>query len=178
MEIEAIPTEYAGVVFRSKLEATWARFFDFLGIAWEYEPCVLPGWMPDFLLDGWWLAEVKPVPVASAMAACEPVFQKALRQFDTVLLGDGPGDGIGLLVRKTPEGKLFTRYLMANTYADPIILVPTLYPPPYYHSPLTTIWRGLSERKGQEWQSPPFSEVVWTARDAMMEREPAQEPTL
>lgn len=34
----AIPTQYKGVQFRSKLEAKWAVFFDTLGIEWEYEP--------------------------------------------------------------------------------------------------------------------------------------------
>lgn len=34
----SIQTEYNGITFRSKLEADWARAFDALGIAWEYEP--------------------------------------------------------------------------------------------------------------------------------------------
>lgn len=29
---------YAGVEFKSRLEARWARFFDALGAPWEYEP--------------------------------------------------------------------------------------------------------------------------------------------
>lgn len=32
------PTKYAGITFRSRLEARWAVFFDALGISWEYEP--------------------------------------------------------------------------------------------------------------------------------------------
>ena len=32
------PTEYAGCLFRSRLEARWAVFFDTLNIKWEYEP--------------------------------------------------------------------------------------------------------------------------------------------
>lgn len=36
--IRAIPTKYNGFVFRSKLEAQWAVFFDALGIRYEYEP--------------------------------------------------------------------------------------------------------------------------------------------
>ena len=32
------PTKYAGITFRSRLEARWAVFFDALGILWEYEP--------------------------------------------------------------------------------------------------------------------------------------------
>lgn len=34
----AIETSYAGYRFRSRLEARWAVFFDFLGIKWLYEP--------------------------------------------------------------------------------------------------------------------------------------------
>lgn len=61
----AIPTMYAGVQFRSRLEAKWAAFFDLIGWKWEYEPFDLPGYIPDFLirdLDGMGatLAEVKP----------------------------------------------------------------------------------------------------------------------
>lgn len=33
----SIPTEYKNILFRSKLEADWARAFDALGVEWEYE---------------------------------------------------------------------------------------------------------------------------------------------
>lgn len=65
--INAIPTTYNGVTFRSRLEARWAIFFDLLGVAWEYEPegytdgttMYLPDfWIPE--IDGFW--EVKPTP--------------------------------------------------------------------------------------------------------------------
>lgn len=69
--IKAIPTEYAGILFRSKLEARWALFFDQLGIRWEYEaegyeyepwPGEHKAWryLPDFWLPdfGMW-CEVK-----------------------------------------------------------------------------------------------------------------------
>lgn len=35
--IKAIDTKYKGYLFRSRLEARWAVFFDALGIPWEYE---------------------------------------------------------------------------------------------------------------------------------------------
>ena len=38
MEIQAKPTRYNGVEFRSKLEASWATHFDAREIPWEYEP--------------------------------------------------------------------------------------------------------------------------------------------
>lgn len=62
--MKAIPTQYSGVNFRSRLEARWAAFFDLAGVEWEYEPIDLEGWSPDFLV---YLAgvpvyvEVKPV---------------------------------------------------------------------------------------------------------------------
>ena len=36
--INAIPTEYKGYRFRSRLEARWAVFFETLGLPWKYEP--------------------------------------------------------------------------------------------------------------------------------------------
>lgn len=49
-KIAAIPTTYAGVRFRSRLEAKWAAFFDLLTWPWEYEPLDLDGYVPDFIL--------------------------------------------------------------------------------------------------------------------------------
>lgn len=54
-QIKAIPTEYNGYLFRSRLEARWAVFFDALDIRYEYE---LDGYrmsdgtkyLPDFYL--------------------------------------------------------------------------------------------------------------------------------
>jgi hypothetical protein len=54
--IEAIPTTYAHVDFRSRLEARWAVFFDALNLAWEYEPerVRIDGlyYAPDFVVLG------------------------------------------------------------------------------------------------------------------------------
>lgn len=59
--IAAIPTLYRGRMYRSRLEARWAAFFDRLGWAYEYEPFDLGSWSPDFLLtDMGVLVEVKP----------------------------------------------------------------------------------------------------------------------
>lgn len=58
-------TAYKGIIFKSKLEATWAYYFDCIGIEWKYEPRVFRSdtnlwYKPDFFLpqiDLW--AEVK-----------------------------------------------------------------------------------------------------------------------
>lgn len=66
MALKAIQTEYKGYLFRSRLEARWAVFFDRIGIPFTYEPegFDLGGtwYLPDFYCDigeGCWI-EVKP----------------------------------------------------------------------------------------------------------------------
>ncbi len=65
MRIKAIPTRYAGVQFRSRLEARWAAYFDLIGAKWDYEPLDFDGWIPDFILPDLIecpiLLEVKPM---------------------------------------------------------------------------------------------------------------------
>ena len=41
-------SRYKSTVFKSRLEARYAAFFDLAGWAWEYEPLVLDGWTPNF----------------------------------------------------------------------------------------------------------------------------------
>ena len=91
---EAQATEYAGVRFRSRLEATWASFFDLTGIEWEYEPVRLDGWIPDFRLFGRFLCEVKPIQMTGfAVASTEYVWIKKTLGFGQVLIfGEGPLD--------------------------------------------------------------------------------------
>ena len=54
-KMKPIQTEYNGYLFRSRLEARWAVFFDACGVDWEYEPegIVLSNsmkYLPDFYL--------------------------------------------------------------------------------------------------------------------------------
>ena len=61
---KSIPTQYQGVNFRSKLEATWAAFFDLNKISWKYEPVECEGWIPDFMIktsSQTYFVEVKPI---------------------------------------------------------------------------------------------------------------------
>ena len=66
-QIKALPSFYAGVKFRSRLEARWARYFDIIGLEWQYEPegyqLASGNYCPDFLCkDGIYefFVEVKP----------------------------------------------------------------------------------------------------------------------
>lgn len=67
MMIKAIDTRYNNHLFRSRLEARWAVYFDKLSVKWEYEPegYELPSgrYLPDFrLTDHGLYAEIKPEP--------------------------------------------------------------------------------------------------------------------
>lgn len=77
MTIEAIPSWYAGITFRSKLEADWAATLDEWHVPWAYEPetITLPSganYIPDFWLPdhGIWL-EVKGTGVPRIEKAIE-----------------------------------------------------------------------------------------------------------
>jgi hypothetical protein len=77
MTREAVPSWYAGVTFRSKLEADWAATLDAWNIRWDYEPetITLPSgvnYIPDFWLPdvGIWL-EVKGTGVPRIEKAIE-----------------------------------------------------------------------------------------------------------
>lgn len=63
--LKPIPTLYAGIEFRSRLEARWAMYFDLLGVEWIYEieGFILKSgcYLPDFYLPKFKVfCEVKP----------------------------------------------------------------------------------------------------------------------
>lgn len=109
-------SEYHGrVLFRSRLEAHWAAFFDINGIWWKYEPHKIGRWLPDFgvrlLVLGRYLVdiyvEVKPVEPDLELTLHEQSpdwYEKAYQHRKThliLLLGSRPenaGTGIGHLL--------------------------------------------------------------------------------
>lgn len=64
--MKAIETEYKGILFRSRLEARWAIFFDAFKLNWTYEPdCFVLSngqkYTPDFYISDFDLfIEIKP----------------------------------------------------------------------------------------------------------------------
>lgn len=117
-KIAAIPTVYNGAQFRSRLEATWAAFFDLVGWKWTYEPVDLEGWTPDFVLSFEYpikrdfYAEVKPVTAGEFYSLPGDPFEKAFvhwQEVHVLKLGIGPSRaahflGIGGLC-DCPEGR-------------------------------------------------------------------------
>lgn len=105
--IPAIPTQYAGYHFRSRLEARWAVFFDTLGIQWVYEDqgYELPSgpYLPDFWIPlpgaehaSDCLIEIKPmIPNEREFRLCGEL-REASGSYVAMLLGP-PIRGAGLL---------------------------------------------------------------------------------
>lgn len=95
-DIEAIRTKYNGVIFRSRLEAQWAVFWDELGVKWEYEPQMfeLPDgkqYIPDFwIVDLALWVEIKPnETIAREEEATLKCSQLAYKTGDLVYLDQG-----------------------------------------------------------------------------------------
>lgn len=128
--IAAIPTVYAGVQFRSRLEARWAALFDLAGIKWDYEPFDMPGWAPDFLLKtaaGQILVEVKPVDTSDGEAW--DAFDKATpywSRYQLLLLGVGPierRDLLGIIADPPEDAKHdWCEVMDALMVTDPVAL--------------------------------------------------------
>lgn len=92
--VQGIPTKYAALQFRSRLEAKWARFFDLCGWTWSYEPYDLAGWIPDFALGDKLQTLVEVKPVMSVTELWEPDVEKIERNTATtdnvIVLGADP----------------------------------------------------------------------------------------
>lgn len=101
MSSPGIPTLYKNIRFRSRLEATWAIFFDRVGLAWSYEPIDLAGYIPDFLVevdsagDSTWeelraILEVKPAFSLEGLTAHAPKIERAGWYHEAILVGTEP----------------------------------------------------------------------------------------
>jgi hypothetical protein len=113
--IPAKQTMYRGCLYRAQIEARWAAFFDLLEWPYEYEPFMLRGWIPDFLLMGEIpvLVEVKPFYKRDQFSGAIVKARDAIRETDyarTDLLflgcspmwnveefGWGPANAVGIL---------------------------------------------------------------------------------
>ena len=90
--MKAIETTYAGVDFRSRLEARWAAFFDRIGWTWTYEPFDGDYYIPDFLIDGDrpMLVEVRPAVTRSEYEQQIETIKVPEWKGDVLILGASP----------------------------------------------------------------------------------------
>ena len=113
MKREGIPTEYKWLRFRSRLEATWARFFDLVGWKWKYEPFDYDGYIPDFALlfpAGNILAEVKPCLTLEEMRQHTEKIDASPWKHEALILG------VGLLGESDSYG--YPRHLGLHRHYD------------------------------------------------------------
>jgi hypothetical protein len=89
-DITPKPTLYKSRLYRSKLEARWAAFFDLCKWEYEYEPFDLNGWSPDFLIKGHTpiLVEVKPTQHHFKFEKYENAIKGS--RYEILFLEDGP----------------------------------------------------------------------------------------
>lgn len=125
-ELKAIQTEYKGYLFRSRLEARWAVFFDAIGVAWEYEPegIVLSDesqYLPDFYLsDFHCYFEVKRKSIKGT-AEEEKAIWKISNGQDTdtwagiIAFGDLMDDDLYIFCQETDDGG-------GGCYDDPVTI--------------------------------------------------------
>jgi hypothetical protein len=88
--IANIPTLYRGRMYRSRLEARWAAFFDRLGWKHEYEPFDLGSWSPDFAITD----------PFDALIEVKPLTEPDPDLFDRI--HDAPGSGVRFVTRVAP----------------------------------------------------------------------------
>lgn len=87
---QSIPTVYKNIQFRSRLEATWACFFDLVGWRWEYEPVDFAGWIPDFALYGKDIIYVEVKPVITFPQNIADEIDKSGCDKEALILGQTP----------------------------------------------------------------------------------------
>lgn len=93
MTTRGIPTKYAHQQFRSRLEATWAVFFDLVGWSWKYEPIDLTGYVPDFVLTfpkAPVLVEVKPAFSVAELETFTGKVEASGWDKEALIVGAGP----------------------------------------------------------------------------------------
>lgn len=107
-------TTYAGVTFRSRLEARWALLFDTVGIPWQYEPrCFRTpegGYLPDFLVGKvrpFWLEIKGPEPIERDYVRARHVVGQTKQKFRFL---------VGPIPKPPSHGILRTRVLQGQTW--------------------------------------------------------------
>jgi hypothetical protein len=110
MARRGIPTAWNGLVFRSRLEAQWAYFFEQLNWPWNYEPIDLEGYIPDFVIAfpaGPLLVEVKSEFYVDELRKAAPKIEASSWAHEAIVVGTSPvmqGSGdlptLGLLAER------------------------------------------------------------------------------
>lgn len=102
--IEAIPSDYAGIKFRSRLEASWAAYWDAHDIAWAYES-------EGFDLDGIWYLPDFFLPDTKTVVEVKGMMTRTDEAKIAALAWHGAQAGVLTVVAEAPVGR---RYAVVN----------------------------------------------------------------
>lgn len=125
-DIKAIPTQYHGYKFRSRLEARFAVFFDALNQGFRYEPEGYNlerglNYLPDFFLDAGYFVEIKPYyPNAIEMRKAQ-LLAKQTKTKVYIFYGDLSLPVIDLKAQKRTGGFCALRFLPNGQVKDLMI---------------------------------------------------------
>jgi hypothetical protein len=155
-------TAYANIVFRNRLEARWAAFFDALAWRWVYEPFDLAGWVPDCSLvgpnDNTILIEVKSFIFdarhdAVGHAKVIDKINHALvgSDWEALLLGAAPftltsGSLYGLIAENTGGGFWCQPALFTGSCREGFGLTANLHLATHNHEYLQAVWADASNQ--------------------------------
>jgi len=122
-DIKAIPTQYHGYKFRSRLEARFAVFFDALNQGFRYEPEGYNlerglNYLPDFFLDAGYFVEIKPYYPNSIEIRKAQLLAQQTRTKVYILYGDLSSPIIDLKVKKRTSGFCAMRFLPNGEVKD------------------------------------------------------------
>lgn len=116
MTIKAIKTKYNGWLFKSRLEARWAYFFDLLGLEYDYEREgyeIASGvwYLPDFYVNNSFWVEVKHRHY-NDYAAVEKMGEvvSGLKEPGVIVYGD-PYSHLAVLLEPTNDPPGYVRHI-------------------------------------------------------------------
>lgn len=137
--IQAIRTEYKGILYRSKLEAQWAYYMDLIGVPYQYEykkfQLVGRKYTPDFMINRKVYLEIKPEVIT--LDTIQKVSDLAVLHKLQVFLCSGDFYNGYEIMRADPTGNFtfdydFVRCVrcnslkLANTVVCPVCYYPTI----------------------------------------------------
>jgi hypothetical protein len=96
--IASIETRYNGVIYRSRLEARWAVFFDVIGVRHIYEPGTYNGYLPDFALLNCPAKVIEIKPSQPTFEELDKISQVPAEM--SALFAGQPGEGVRVFLFK------------------------------------------------------------------------------
>jgi len=111
--MKSLQTQYAGYLFRSRLEARWAKYFNLMGIQFNYEPLGVQlesgkKYLPDFFLPSLNIF-VECKGILTSNYDIERVYDFGIESKKGVLIAQGDPDNIDYTIIFPENNKIITK---------------------------------------------------------------------